>query len=66
MYSRVEIEELILSKNTLENNVIKLEKIEKIRDELFEYELAGNGKTWQREGADILLAKLGINKESNY
>ena len=50
----------------LENNVIKLEKIEKIRDELFEYELAGNGKTWQREGADILLAKLGINKESNY
>ena len=43
-----------------------LEKIEKIRDELFEYELAGNGKTWQREGADILLAKLGINKESNY
>lgn len=63
---KVEIEELILSKNTLENNVIKLEKIEKIRDELFEYELAGNGKTWQREGADILLAKLGINKESNY
>ena len=63
---KVEIEELILSKNTLENNVIKLEKIEKICDELFENELAGNGKTWQREGIDILLTKLGIDRINNF
>ena len=64
--SRIEIEELILSKNTLENNVIKLEKIEKICDELFENELAGNGKTWQQEGIDILLTKLGIDRINNF
>ncbi|MGO5260666.1 hypothetical protein ACTQ1F_05995 [Lactobacillus amylovorus] len=65
-FDSLEIEELILSKNTLENNVIKLEKIEKICDELFENELAGNGKTWQREGIDILLTKLGIDRINNF
>ena len=55
-----------MEKNTPEKSSSKVDDIEKIRDELFENELAGNGKTWQREGADILLAKLGINKESNY
>jgi len=60
--SQLEIEEQLLEKNTPEKSSFKVDDIEKIRDELFENELAGNGKTWQREGADILLAKLGINK----
>lgn len=49
-----------MEKNTPEKSSIKVDDIEKIRDELFENELAGNGKTWQREGIDILLAKLGL------
>ncbi|MDN5580926.1 MAG: hypothetical protein L0G21_10180, partial [Lactococcus raffinolactis] len=64
--SQLEIEGLLLEKNFPEKDIIRVEDIKKIRDDLFENELAGNGKTWQREGIDILLTKLGIYKENIY
>lgn len=59
--SELEIEELILTRNTTKGTTISLKEAKKIRDDLFENELSGNGKAWQREGADILLAKLANN-----
>ncbi|WP_297953690.1 hypothetical protein [uncultured Lactobacillus sp.] len=50
-----------MEKNTPEKTSIKVDEIEKKRDELFTNELAGDTKKWQRQGANILLAKLGIN-----
>ncbi|NHL92759.1 hypothetical protein ERJ63_04610 [Lactobacillus helveticus] len=64
--SQLEIEEQLLKKNSPKEDSIRVEDIKKIRDDLFENELAGNGKTWQREGIDILLTKLGIYKENIY
>lgn len=68
--SQLEIEEQLLKKNSPkensirgEENSIRGEDIRKIRDELFENELAGKGKTWQWEGIDILLTKLGIKEQ---
>ncbi|ALJ23681.1 hypothetical protein AO203_07540 [Lactobacillus gallinarum] len=44
---QLEIEEQLLKKNSPKENSIRGEDIRKIRDELFENELAGKGKTWQ-------------------
>lgn len=59
--SQLEIEEQLLEENTPEKTSIKVDEIEKKRDELFTNELARDTKKWQRQGANILLAKLGIN-----
>ena len=61
--SQLEIEEQLLKKNSPKEDSIRVEDIKKSRDDLFENELAGNGKTWQREGIDILLTKLGIKEQ---
>lgn len=45
--SQLEIEEQLLKKNFPKENSIRGKDIRKIRDELFENELAGKGKTWQ-------------------
>lgn len=58
--SQLEIEELLLEKKSSEKNNIKGEDIKKIRDDLFANELEGDNKKWQRQGATILLAKLGF------
>ena len=58
--SQLEIEELLLEKKSSEKNNIKGEDIKKIRDDLFAKELEGDNKKWQRQGATILLAKLGF------
>lgn len=58
--SQLEIEGLLLEKKPSEKDNIKREDIIKIRDELFANELAGDNKKWQRQGATILLAKLGF------
>lgn len=42
--SQLEIEEQLLKKNSPKENSIRGEDIRKIRDELFENELAGKGK----------------------
>ena len=61
--SQLEIEEQLLKKNSSKEDSIRGEDIRKTRNELFENELAGKGKTWQREGIDILLTKLGIKEQ---
>ncbi len=50
-----------MSKNPTKNLVNQVKKLCRL-----EAELAGNGKTWQREGIDILLTKLGIDRINNF
>ena len=58
--SQLEIEERLLQKNSPKEDSIRIEDIRKIRDELFNNELSGDNTKWQRQGATILLAKLGV------
>ena len=61
--SQLEIEEQLLKKNSPKRIVLGEKILEKSVMNYLRMNQQEKVKTWQREGIDILLIKLGINKE---